>query len=165
MTSRDPASASQQLPSPMDDITSKILAYVGSAAIGFVSVMNMVIAGVAIFTGNLIGAIGDAGAKADAGDALVTSAHDAALHAKIVAIGFALLAGLGFIASAFIRRRKRHVFVPIATSTVIAGWVGFSAWGGKFTALDAILIGCALFATFVWYRLPRTLPPEPSSRW
>ena len=157
------------VPTPGEELTSKILAYVGSVSIGIVASINVVIAGVAIFTGNLIGAIGDVSAKTDgtASADLAASAHHAALVAKLVAIGFALLGGLGFVAGAFIRRRRRHLFVPIALAITIAGELGFSIWGGHFTSLDAIMIGCTLFAGFIWYRLPRTLPPQPafSSRW
>jgi hypothetical protein len=154
-------------PTPGDEITSKILAYVGSAAIGFVAVINTVIAAMAIFTGNLIGAIGDVNEKANGGEALTSSAHHAALNAKLVAVGFGLLAGLCFVAGAFIKYRKRHVFVPIATGITVAGWVGFSVWTAHFSSLDAIIIGCALFATFIWYRQPKTLPSQPaySSGW
>lgn len=154
-------------PSPGNEITSKILAYAGSAAIGFVAVINTVIAAMAIFTGNLIGAIGDVSEKTDTGADLATSAHHAALNAKLVAVGFGLLAGLCYIAGAFIKYRKRHLFVPIATGITMAGWVGFSVWTARFSSLDAIMIGCALFATFIWYRLPKTLPPQAaySSRW
>jgi len=154
-------------PSPGNEITSKILAYVGSAAIGFVAVINTVIAAMAMFTGNLIGAVGDVSEKTDGGDALATSAHHAALNAKLVAVGFGVLAGLCYIAGAFIKYRKRHLFVPIATGITIAGWVGFSVWTARFSSLDAIMIGCALFATFIWYRLPKTLPPQAahSTRW
>jgi hypothetical protein len=155
------------VPTPGDELTSKILAYVGSVSIGIVASINVVIAGVAIFTGNLIGAIGDVSAKTEGSADLAASAHHAALVAKLVAIGFALLGGLGFVAGAFIRRRRRHLFVPIALAITIAGELGFSIWGGHFTSLDAIMIGCTLFAGFIWYRLPRTLPPQPafSSRW
>ncbi len=153
-------------PTPGDEITSKILAYVGSAAIGFVAAINTVIAGVAIFTGNLFGAVGDASDKADGAADLANSAHHAALNAKLVAVFFAVLAALGYIAGAFLKHRKRHVFVPIATGLNIAGWVGFSAWTGHFSSLDAILIGCALFATFIWYRQPKTLPAQSyASSW
>jgi hypothetical protein len=154
-------------PTAGNEITSKILAYVGSAAIGFVAVINTVIAAMAMFTGNLIGAVGDVSEKTDGGDSLATSAHHAALNAKLVAVGFGVLAGLCYIAGAFIKYRKRHLFVPIATGITIAGWVGFSVWTARFSSLDAIMIGCALFATFIWYRLPKTLPPQAaySSRW
>lgn len=136
----------------MDNLTTKVLAVLGSVALGFCAMINAVIAAVALFTGNLFGAVGDA--KLDA--ALTESANHTATSAKVLAILFGLLAALQFGAGEFLRRRVRHAFVAIACGITIAGAVGFSLWVGKFTALDAMLVGCALFAGWTWWRLPRT---------
>jgi hypothetical protein len=114
-----------------------------------------VIAAVALFTGNLMGAVGDASAKANFDDHLTSSANSAATTAKALAIGFAVLAALEFGAGEFLRRRIRNLVVPIACAATVVGEVAFSAWVGKFSALDAMLIGCALFAAWTWVRLPR----------
>lgn len=135
----------------MDNVTTKVLAVLGSVALGFCAMMNAVIAAVALFTGNLFGAVGDA--KLDA--ALTESANHTATTAKALAIGFGLIAALEFGAGEFLRRRVRHVIVAIACGVTIAGAVGFSLWVGRFTALDAMLVGCSLFAGWTWWRLPR----------
>ena len=140
-------------------MTTKVLAVLGSVALGFAAMINAVIAAVALFTGNLMGAVGDASSKANLDDHLTASANSAATTAKALAIGFAVLAAVEFGAGEFLRRRIRNLIVPIACALTVAGEVGFSAWVGKFTALDAMLIGCALFAAWTWSRLPR---PEPA---
>jgi len=146
----------------MSDVTLKIVAFLGSTALGFTALINAVIAGLALFTGNLIGAVGDAATKLD--DAkLATDAAHAAMVGKGIAIGFFVLAGLEFAASLFLKARRRNIIVPIACGLTIAGEVGLSAWSGKFTALDAILIACALFATWAWWQLPAADSPEDRS--
>ena len=139
-------------------MTTKVLAVLGSVALGFAAMINAVIAAVALFTGNLMGAVGDASAKAKLGDALTADANSAATTAKALAIAFAVLAALEFGAGEFLRRRVRNVIVPIGCGATVLGEIGLSIWIGKFTALDAMLIGCALFAAWTWSRLPR---PEP----
>ena len=134
-----------------DELTTKVLATLGSVALGFCAMINAVIAAVALFTGNLFGAVGDA--KLDA--ALTESANHTAASAKALAIAFGVLAALEFGAGEFLRRRVRNVVVAIACAVTIVGEVAFSAWVGHFTALDAMLIGCALFAAWTWWRLPR----------
>jgi hypothetical protein len=134
------------------DLTTRVLATLGSVALGFCAMINGVIAAIALFTGNLAGAIGDA--KLD--PALTESANHSAASAKALAIAFGVLAALEFGAGEFLRRRVRNVFVAIACGITIAAEVGFSTWIGKFTALDAMLIGCALFAAWTWWRLPTT---------
>jgi hypothetical protein len=141
-----------------DDITTKILAFLGSAALGFTSLINAVIAGLALFTGNLIGAVGDASEKSNLDAHLTASANHAATTAKVIALAFALLAAVEFAAGEFLRRRRRNLIVPIACGATVVGEVALSAWGGRFTALDAILIGCAMFAAWTWWRLPRPTP-------
>jgi hypothetical protein len=139
--------------SPSEELTTKVLAVLGSVALGFTAMINAVIAAVALFTGNLSGALGDALAKHD--DALASSANQAASTAKAVAIAFAVLAALEFGAGEFLRRRVRNMIVPIACAATAGGEIAFSVWIGKFTALDAMLIACALFAAWTWWRLPR----------
>jgi hypothetical protein len=132
-------------------LTTKIFAVLGSVALGFCAMMNAVIAAVALFTGNLFGALGDA--RLD--ESLTASANHTATSAKALAIGFGLVAALEFGAGEFLRRRVRHAVVAVACGATVAGAVGFSIWVGRFTALDAMLVGCALFAAWTWWRLPR----------
>ena len=138
-----------------EDLTTKVLAVLGSVALGFAAMINAVIAAVALFTGNLMGAVGDASAKANFDAHLTSDANSAASTAKAIAIAFAVLAALEFGAGEFLRRRVRNIIVPIACAVTVVGEVGFSAWVGKFTALDAMLVACAAFAAWTWWRLPR----------
>ncbi len=131
-------------------LSTKILAVLGSVALGFCAMMHAVIAAVALFTGNLFGAVGDA--RLD--DALTASANHTATWAKALAIGFGLLAALEFGAGEFLRRRIRHPVVAVACGATVAGAIGFSIWVGRFSALDAMLAGCGLFAAWTWWRLP-----------
>lgn len=140
---------------PSHDLTTKVLAALGSAALGFTAMINAVIAAVALFSGNLIGAMGDAIAKSNANDPLSASAGHAAMTAKALAIAFAVVAALEFGAGEFLRRRIRNVIVPIACGATVVGEVALSVWSGHFNALDALLVGCALFAAWTWWRLPR----------
>ena len=134
----------------MTDLTTKVLAVLGSFALGFCAMMNGVIAAVALFTGNLFGAVGDA--KLD--EALTASANHTATYAKVVALVFGLLAAIQFGAGEFLRRRVRHTFVAVACGITVAGAIGQSIWVGHFTALDAMIAGCAAFAAWTWWRLP-----------
>jgi hypothetical protein len=135
--------------------TTKILAMLGSIALGFVAMINAVIAAVALFNGHLLRAIGDASEKANLDAHLTASASHAATTAKAIAIGYALLTALEFCAGEFLRRRIRNAIVPIACAATILCEVAFSVWNGKFVAFDAVLIGCAAFAAWSWWRLPR----------
>jgi len=144
-----------------EDMTTKVLAVLGSVALGFTAMINAVIAAVALFTGNLMGVVGDASEKAKLDEHLTASANHAATTGKVLAIAFAVLAALEFGAGEFLRRRVRNVIVPIACAATVAGEIGFSLWVGKFTALDAMLIGCALFAAWSWWRLPRPEAVDP----
>jgi hypothetical protein len=143
---------------PDIDVTTKILAFLGSLALGFAAMINAVIAAVALFTGNLFGAAAEGAAKANLDTALTADVDHAATVAKALAIGFAVLAALEFGAGEFLRRRVRNLIVPIACGATVAGEIAFSAWAGHFSALDAILIGCAAFAAWTWWRLPRPAP-------
>jgi hypothetical protein len=128
-----------------EDITTKVLAVLGSIALGFAAMINSVAAAIALVTGDFVGAFGDANAHA-------------AWTAKAIAIAFAVLAALEFIAGELLRRRIRNAIVPVACGATVAGWVTFGVWARTFTAIDATMIGCALFAAWTWWRLPR---PDP----
>jgi hypothetical protein len=143
---------------PEIDVTTKILAFLGSLALGFAAMINAVIAAVALFTGNLFGAAAEGAAKANIDAHLTADVDHAATVAKALAIGFAILAALEFGAGEFLRRRVRNLIVPIACGATAVGEVAFSAWAGHFSALDAILIACAAFAAWTWWRLPRPAP-------
>jgi len=137
------------------DTTTKVLAVLGSLALGFTAFINAVLGTLALLSGHLAGAIGDASEKSNFDANLTTDAHHVALVAKLVAVGFGLLALVEFAAGEFLRRRLRNIFVPIACGMTIAGEAAFSIWAKHFTSLDAIMIVCALFAFWTWHRLPR----------
>jgi hypothetical protein len=142
------------------DTTTKVLAVLGGLALGFCAFINAILATLALFSGHFIGAIGDASEKTHFNDHLTADANHAAMVAKILAVAFGVLAAVEFGAGEFLRRRLRNIVVPIACGMTIAGELGFSIWAKHFTALDAILIACALFAYWTWYRLPRAKPAE-----
>jgi len=137
------------------DTTTKVLATLGGFALGLCALINAIIAAMMLIGGHLIGAIGDVSEKAQLDANVTASAHHAELIAKLVAVGFGILAAAEFGASHFLRRRLRNIFVPIACAMTVVGEVGFSIWAKKFTALDAILVACAVFAAWAWSRLPR----------
>lgn len=137
------------------DMTTKVFAVLGSLALGFTALINAVLGAVALISGHMAGAIGDISEKNQVDASLTTDAHHMALVAKCVAIGFGVLAAVEFGAGEFLRRRLRNVVVPIACAMTIAGDLAFSIWAKHFTGLDAIMIACALFAYWTWYRLPR----------
>jgi hypothetical protein len=138
-----------------NEVTSKVLAWLAYAALGLAALLNTVIAGTILVGGHLIGVVSDVAAKSEGGAELASDAGHAALVAKLIAIGFGILAATEYAAGHFLKRRVRTMFVPIALALTILGEVGFSVWTKHFNALDAVIIGCALFAGFVWYRLPR----------
>ena len=137
------------------DPTTKVLATLGGLALGFAAFINAIIAGMMLIGGHLIGAIGDVSDKAQLDPNLSTSAHHAELVAKLIAVAFGVLAACEFGAGIFLRRRIRNLIVPIACAMTVVGEAGLSIWAKKFTALDALLIACALFAAWAWSRLPR----------
>ena len=47
------------------------------------------------------------------------------------------------------------MFVPVALALTIVGEVAFSVWSKAFNVLDAVICACALFAGWVWWKLPR----------
>jgi hypothetical protein len=140
---------------PPVDPMSKVLAWLAYAALGLAALLNTVIAATALLGGHLIGAIGDVAAKTDGGADIASDAGHASLVAKLVAIGFGVLAATEYAAGHFLKQRVRTLFVPIAIALTIVGEVAFSVWSRHFNAIDAIIIGCALFASWVWWRLPR----------
>jgi hypothetical protein len=148
--------------SDQTDTTTKVLATLGGFALGFCALINAVIGGMALIGGHLVGAIGDVSEKAQLDPNLSNSAHHAEMVAKLVAVGFGLLAATEFGAGEFLRRRIRNIFVPIACGLTVVGEAAFSIWAKKFTALDAILIACALFAAWTWSRLPRPQAAQQS---
>lgn len=139
--------------SQASEVTTKILAFLGGLALHFCALVNAVIAAMALFTGAVAGAIGEASTHADNAE-LANSANHTATIAKIVAVSLGVLAALEFGAGEFLRRRVRNIIVPIACGATVVGMVAFSAWIGRFTALDAMLIASAIFAGFVWWKLP-----------
>jgi len=106
------------------DLTTKILAVLGSLALGFTALINAILGTMA-------------------------------LVAKLIALGFGILALAEFAAGEFLRRRLRNIIVPIACGMTVVGEAAFSIWAKHFTSLDAIMVICALFAFWTWYRLPR----------
>jgi hypothetical protein len=143
------------------DLTTKVLAVLGSLALGFTALINAIFGTMALLSGHLAGAIGDASEKTKFDSNLTTDAHHFALAAKLVALGFGLLALVEFGAGEFLRRRIRNLVVPIACGMTIVGEAALSIWAKHFTSLDAIMVLCAVFAAWTWYRLPRATPYNP----
>jgi hypothetical protein len=135
------------------DPMSKVLAWLGFAALGLAATLNAILGAVALFGGHLIGAIGEVAEKTDSSD-VATSAGHAALVAKLIALGFGVLAASEYAAGHFLKRQVRTVFVPIATGLTIVGEAAFDVWSKRFSGLDAVIMACALFATWVWWKLP-----------
>ncbi len=138
-----------------NDVTSKVLAWLAFMALGLAALLNTVIAGTLLIGGHLIGAIGEVASRSDGGSDVASDAGHAALVVKLVAIGFGVLAATEYAAGHFVKHRVRTLFVPIAVGLTIVGEVAFSIWTRHFNALDATIIACALFASWVWWRLPR----------
>ena len=137
------------------DLTTKVLAVLGSLALGFTALVNAILGTMALLSGHLAGAIGDASEKSNFDATLTADAHHMALVAKLIAVGFGVMALAEFAAGEFLRRRLRNIIVPIACGMTVVGEAAFSIWAKHFTSLDAIMIVCALFAFWTWYRLPR----------
>jgi hypothetical protein len=144
---------------PRNDATIKVLAWLAYAALGVAAFLNAVLAGVAVIGGHMIGAIGTAADQADEAT-IAADANHAALVAKLIGVGFGLLAATEYAAGHFIKRRIRTLFVPIAMGLTFAGELGFDIWARHFNGLDAGILVCAAFATWVWWKLPRTTPAE-----
>src|SRR3954462_11365 len=126
------------------DMTTKVLAVLGSVALGFTALINAILATMALLTGHLAGAIGDASEKTKFDQHLTTDAPSFALPAKLIAVGFGLIALVEFGAGEFLRRRLRNIVVPIACGMTIAGDLAFSIWSKHINGLDAIMFACAL---------------------
>jgi len=136
------------------DPMTKVLAWLGYAALGVAAFLNAILGGTILVTGHLIGAFGVAGEHLH-DDQLADSANHAALIAKLIAIGFGVMAATEYGAAHFLRRRIRTMFIPIACGLTVVGETAFSVWSGHFNALDAVIIACVAFATWVWWKLPR----------
>jgi hypothetical protein len=138
-----------------NEVTSKVLAWLAYAALSVAAFLNATLAAMALFTGHLIGAVSDVAAKTDGGADIASDAGHAALVAKLIAIGFGVLAATEYAAGHFLKKRVRTLFVPIALAMTIVGETAFSIWSHHFNAIDVIIIACAVFAACVWWKLPR----------
>jgi hypothetical protein len=139
----------------------KVLAWLGYAALGVAAFLNVLLATLLLVTGHLAGAFGEAGEHLHDQD-LANSANHAALIAKLIALGFGVMAATEYGAAHFLKRRIRTAFIPIACGLTVVGELAFSIWTGHFNALDAIIIACVAFATWVWWKLPRAAS-EPAT--
>ena len=137
------------------DPMTKVLAWLGYAALGVAAFLNALLATLLVVTGHLVGGFGIAGEQLH-DQALADSANHAALIAKLIALGFGVMAATEYGAAHFLRRRIRTLFIPIACGLTVVGELAFSIWTGHFNALDAIIIACVAFATWVWWKLPAT---------
>jgi hypothetical protein len=146
---------------PQAQVTGKVLAWLAYAALGVAALLNTILAVMALVGGHLAGALGEVATQIGSGsDAaqVATDAGHAALVAKLIAVLFGVLAATEYAAGHFIRARVRTVFVPIAMALTFVGELGFSLWAKQFTAIDAIVLACAAFASWVWWKLPRRTP-------
>jgi hypothetical protein len=135
------------------DPMTRVLAWLGYAALGVAALLNVLLATVLLVTGHLVGAFGEAGEHLH-DQHLADTANHAALIAKLIAVGFGVMAATEYGAAHFLRRRIRTLFIPIACGLTVVGECAFSIWTGHFNALDAIIIACVAFATWVWWKLP-----------
>ena len=136
------------------DVMSKVLAWLGYAALGLAAMLNALLGTMMLMGGHLIGAFGVAGEQLH-DDKLADSANHAALIAKLIALGFGVLAASEYAAGHFLKRRIRTLFIPIACGLTIVGEAAFSVWTKHFNAIDAIIGACVVFAAWVWWKLPR----------
>ena len=150
-----------------NDAMSKVLAWLGFASLGLAAFLNAVLGGTILVCGHLIGAFGDAGEHLHDDD-LANSANHAALIAKLIALGFGVMAATEYGAAHFLKKRIRTLFIPIACALTVVGELSFSIWSKHFNAIDAIIIACVAFSTWVWWKLPKQSPFESareSSTW
>jgi len=141
-----------------DDTTdpmSKVLAWLGYASLGLAAFLNAILGGTILVCGHLVGAFGEAGERLHDDD-LANTANHAALIAKLIAVGFGVMAATEYGAAHFLKKRIRTLFIPIACGLTVVGELAFSLWTKHFNAIDAIIIACVAFATWVWWKLPRT---------
>jgi hypothetical protein len=136
------------------DPMSKVLAWLGYASLGLAAFLNAILGGTILIGGHLIGAFGEAGERLHDDD-LANSANHAALIAKLIALGFGVMAATEYGAAHFLKKRIRTLFIPIACGLTVVGEVAFSVWTKHFNAIDAIIIACVAFSTWVWWKLPR----------
>ena len=147
------------------DPMSKVLAWLGFASLGLAAFLNAVLGGTILICGHLIGAFGEAGERLHDDD-LANSANHTALIAKLIAIGFGVMAATEYGAAHFLKKRIRTLFIPIACGLTVVGELGFSIWSKHFNAIDAIIIACVAFSTWVWWKLPKQQAFEPDrSTW
>jgi hypothetical protein len=118
----------------------KLTAWFGGAALNALMFLNLVIAGVAMFLGKLIGALGGGSGRAIA-----------------FAIGFTALAALQAVAAYVLKWGKRHWFVPAVLGLTLAVQLAFDVKARSVNVLDAIIVACAAFAGYAWWQLPRSL--------
>ncbi|MBV8759468.1 MAG: hypothetical protein JO257_19425 [Deltaproteobacteria bacterium] len=134
---------------------SKVLAWLGYASLGLAAFLNAILGGTILVCGHLVGAFGEAGERLHDDD-LANTANHAALIAKLIAVGFGVMAATEYGAAHFLKKRIRTLFIPIACGLTVVGELAFSLWTKHFNAIDAIIIACVAFATWVWWKLPRT---------
>ena len=143
-----------------NEATSKVLAWLGYAALSVAAFLNTILAVMALFTGHLAGAVSEVASKTEGGAEIASDTGHAALVAKLIALGFGVLAATEYAAGHFLKKRVRTLFVPIALAMTIVGESAFAIWSKQFTGLDAVICACALFAGVVWYKTPRVVPAE-----
>jgi hypothetical protein len=131
----------------------KVLAWLGYAAMGLAALLNAIIASVMLVGGHLAGAFGEAGEQLH-DDHLASTANHAALIAKLIAVGFGVLAASEYAAGHFLKRRIRTMFVPVACALTVVGEAAFAVWTKRFNALDVVIVACVAFAAWVWTKLP-----------
>lgn len=136
------------------DPMSKVLAWLGYASLGLAALLNAVLGGTLLVCGHLAGAFGEAGERLH-DDNLADTANHAALIAKLIAVGFGVMAATEYGAAHFLKKRIRTLFIPIACGLTVVGELSFSLWSKRFNAIDAIIIACVAFSTWVWWKLPR----------
>ena len=136
------------------DVMSKVLAWLGYASLGVAATLNALLGTMILIGGHLIGAFGIAGEQLH-DDKMASEANHAALIAKLIAMGFFVLAASEYAAGHFLKRRIRTLFIPIACGLTIVGEVAFSVWTKHFNAIDAIIGACVVFSAWVWWKLPR----------
>ena len=118
------------------------------------ALLNAILGGTILVCGHLAGAFGEAGERFH-DDHLADSANHAALIVKLIALGFGVMAATEYGAAHFLKKRIRTLFIPIACGLTVVGELSFSLWSWHFNALDAIIIACVAFSTWVWWKLPR----------
>ena len=136
-------------------VMSKIVAWLGGGALGVVALLDAVIGMAMLIGGHMIGAMGEVGEQL--GDQhLAEDGNHHALVAKLLAAGFLALAGGAYLAGHLLRHRKRSVIVPAMCVLTTGAWVALAISSHSVNALHAVVVACAAFAGWVWWKLPRT---------